>query len=893
MTVAPGWRRLFRLPHSGRRIEQELDDELAFHVAMREEKLRALGRSPERARAEALSRFGDSGRVRDECLIIDRQYAREVRLMEWLHSTLSDVRYALRTLRRAPAFTVVAAITLALGVGASTAMFSLVNGILLRPLPYQEPQRVVRLMQSYPEKGLDSWTLSQQNLVMYRDQASDFSAFAGYTRRGVTMLGNGPAERLIVLRVTGDFFKVLGVPPLAGTTFGRDEDRPNGAAVTVLSYGFWQNRFGGDKSVIGRTLDIDGVPTRVLGVMPAGFTFPRPDVQMYLPVGLDPSHRFGWFLTGIGRLKPGVSVAHAERQTTGIMWTWAREQPDLLSLTSIQPERTKMRTLVVPLQEALTGEVARPLVVLQIAVVLLLLIAIANIATLISSRSAARNSEMAVRTALGATGRRVARQLVTESVVLALLRGTLGVALAVLAVRAFTRWSAASLPRIEAVTIDWRVLGFALVISIVSGVLFGLSPAIHVARSKRLTDDLTGTQKQSVRGSARRLNDLLIVAQLALSVVLLISAGLVLKSFQRLVQTDLGFDPRGVTAVSIALPPQKYPTRAQAAVATTALIGRVRTLPGVQSVAAAWYLPFSGSTNTDGFLVEGHPAPPDGGSEGQAIQVPVTPGFFDVMRIPLRAGRDISDGDRQNTLPVVVVDEALIHRYWTPTEAIGKRMRFTGDTTWNTIVGVVATVRDEDVADAGRPHTYQPFAQQPSARPTLAIRSAGDPSTVIAEVRRAIAELEPIAPLSNVQPLTNVVAQALDSRRLTELLLTGFALLAVTLAAVGIYGVMTLYVSNRNREFGIRLAIGAEPVSLVRLVMRDGLRLAVLGVGLGVLGGLAATRWLRTLLYDVSPTDPVIFVSLAIGLLGVAVLSCYTPARRAARADPLSALRGG
>lgn len=891
MSVSPGWRRFFRLSGFGRRtIERELDDELAFHLAMRQEKLHRLGLSPEQAHVQAQAQFGDHDRIRAECLDIDQQYAREASIMEWIESVGADIRYALRALRRAPAFTAIAALTLALGVGATTSIFTLVNAILLRPLAFPRPEQLVRVKQSYPEKGLDDWTLSQQNVALYGEQVTDFAHFAAYTSPGVTLTGDGAPERLRAVVVTEDFFPTLGVPALVGHTVTPAEVSQSVAPVAILGYGFWQSHFGGNTSVIGRTLDLDGTPTRVVGVMPRDFVFPRPDVPVYLPFHDNPTKRFGWYLTGIARLKPGATVAHAERQATAVMWNWARKNSDVLWSKPIPPESTHMRALVVPLREAMTGNVSRPLLVLQAAVALLLLIAVANIATLVSSRSAARTAEIAVRTALGASTRRVARQLVTESLVIAAIGGVLGVGLAAIAVRVFTNSNAGTLPRIETVGIDWRVLALALVISVACGVLFGLAPAVRMARTRRLADDLAGTAKASARSSTRRLNNSMIAAQLALSVVLLVSAGLVRKSFRRLVQTDLGFDPRNVLAITVPLPMQKYMKPEAATAATDALVERVRRLPGVRAVAATTNVPYNG-TNTDGFLVEGREPPANAGAETQVVQLTVTPGYFDVLRTPLRFGRDFTADDRANTLPVVIVDDAFARRYWKGREALGKRMRLTGDTTWLTIVGVAGSVRDEDVAQEGRPHAYTPYSQQPSNRPTLVIATNGDVASVLAEVRRAVAEFEPVAPLANVRVLSDAVAQTLANRRLTEVLLTGFAVIALLLAIVGIYGVMMLYVTSRTREFGIRIAIGADPARVVRLVLREGFVLAAIGVAIGVGGAMFATRWLSSLLYEVSPTDPAVFTSLAVGLLVVAVASCWQPARRAAAADPLSALR--
>ena len=887
MSVGPGWRRLFRIPAGGRASEREVDDELASHLAMREEKLRRSGLSPHEASLRARERFGDPEEVREECLAIDRQFSREARLMEWLSSVGADLRYAARTLRRAPVFSLVVTLTLALGIGATTAMFSLVDGILLRRLPYPNSEQLVRVMQSYPEKGLETWTLSQQNAAMYRERLRDLSSFAAYARRAVTLSGDGAPERLSVLRVTGDFFSVLGAKPLLGRWIERDDDRPREGNVAVWSYGFWQSHYGG-RNVLHSTIDLDGTPTTIVGVMPDDFAYPNSDVQLYLPVGLDPAMRHGWFLVGLGRLRPGVSADQAAREATAVMWDWARENPDLLSATPIDPARTRMHAIVTPLRDALTGSVARPLLVLQAAVLVLLLIAIANIATLVSSRGSARAPELAVRTALGATSTRVARQMLTESVALATGGGLLGVIVAIAAVRGFVRWNPTAIPRMESVRVDSRVFIFALALTAVTGVLIGLAPVLRVARSRRLADDLSGSQRGSATASARRLNSALIVAQLALSLVLLVSAGLVSKSFARLLSTDLGFDPSGA---SLALPGQAFRDRTAAAAATQAIVDRVKSLPGVAAAAAAWSLPYSGDVNTDGYLVEGQPPPANAGAETQVVQVPVTPGFFDVLRIPIRFGRDITRDDQAASLPVVVVDQALAQRYWKGADAIGKRIHFSGDTTWLTIVGVVGSTKDQDLVADPLPHAYQPYTQSPGLRPSLAIRVSGNPAPVVAELRGVIQELQPATPITGVRSLDGAIQQALGTRRLTELLLLGFALVAAALAAVGVYGVLALYVANRGREFGIRLAIGARPATLVRLVLRQGVVLAATGLLLGVAVGLAVTRSLGTLLYDVSPTDPIVFASIAVGLFAVAALACFAPARRAARADPLAALR--
>jgi predicted permease len=869
-------------------VEQDVDDELAFHLSMRAEKLRDQGLESDQADAGALERFGDPARVRDECITIDRRYAREVRLMEWLESIWADVRYALRTLRRMPTFTALATITLALGIGATTAMFTLVNSILLRPLPYPGADRLIRIIQSYPEKGLDTWGLTQENLVLYRDRSTDFEAFAGYRVISSTIRDDRGPQRVSAARITEPFFRAIGVQPAIGRAITADEDTPGRNSVAVLSYGFWQSHFSGRADVIGTTIDVDDQPVRVIGVMPRGFEFPRPEVRLWMPVGLDASHRFGWFFSGLARLKPGVTPAHARQQTTAIMWDWARRRGDFTGRGSIDPSKTRMGTIVMPLHEAVTGRSARPLTILFAAVGLILLIAIANVATLLSSRAAARHREIGLRTALGATRGRVLRQLLTESVALAVLGGVVGVGLAFAAVRAFTHSTLASLPRIDEVSVDAGVLAFTLVMSVVSGVLFGLLPALH-GRSSQLSADLAAGQHESANRSARRMNNALVVAQLSLSLVLLVTAGLVLKSFQRITQINLGFRADGITSFTLPLS-SRYNSPSVETPFMSTLLEQVRAVPGVTSVAASWSLPFEGNSNVDGYVVEGRPVPPSG-NEDQTYQTAVSPGYFKTLQIPLLFGRDFATSDDTAGTRAAIVDETIANRYWRGEEALGKRIRVTGEQQWCTIVGVVGHTRQADPASNPPPHMYVSLLQYGGSRLSLAVRTNGDGKGVIPAVRSTIARLEPTIPLDDIKPLATVVDQSLATRRLTELLLGGFALLAVILASVGIYGVMSLHVANRTREFGIRLAVGAEPRRVIRLVLGEGARLAATGALVGVMAALLATRWIRSLLFEVSPTDPLVFVALPLILAGVALAACYLPARRAAKSDPLIALR--
>jgi putative ABC transport system permease protein len=846
-------------------MERELDAELHDHLQREAEKYEREGLPPEEARQRARRAFGRVSQAREA--------TRAARGTVFLESLFQDLRHALRGWRARPAFAALVVLILALGIGATSGIFSLVDGILLRPLPYPHAERLVQLRQAYPEIGLDSWALSNENVAMYRDCVPELASFAGWAWRGVTLAREGRPRRLSVARVTGDFFRVLGVRPLIGRTFGRTADTPGSPAdVVVLT-----------------TIDLNGRPTQVLGVMPPGFEFPRPETQAWMPLGLDPARRFGWYITGVGRLAPGATISAARRSSRQAMWRWTATMPGLFH--GVDPRTTGMTTLVKPLRDAVVGDTRRPLEVLQAAVLLILLIAVVNIALLFSNRAAGRGREMALRGALGATGPRLARQLLTESLSLAVVGGCLGVALAFLLVHVARHSPAVSLPRIGDVGVSWRVLAFTLLTSVGAGVGFGLAPALGLLRG-RATASLAGAERGGASAATRRFNGALIMTQLALAAVLLIAAGLVLRSFQNLTNTRLGFESRNVTTIALPLPAAKYADNTLVVRTTSDMVARVRAVPGVRDAAISWRLPFGGNYDTDGYVIEGRPPPAKTGVETQTVQIGVGPGYFRTLGIPLRYGRDFDARDRAGSVPVTIVDETLASRYWHGADALGQRMQLTGDSsTWFTIIGVVGGVRDESPAEPPRPHSYFPFAQAPVSSPMLTVRTEGEAAPALAAVERAIRAVEPGVPLDDVRPLTDWVGRSLDTQRITELLLAAFALLAALLASVGIYGVMSLYVTDRYREFGVRLAIGAQPRGLVRMVLGQGMGLAVAGVAVGIAGALVATRWLGTLLYGVSASDPLVYAVLAAALLAVAAFSVYLPARRAARSDPLEALR--
>ena len=806
--------------------------------------------------------------------------------MSWADNVRSDARFAARILARRPLFTTVAALTLALGVSTATAMFTLVNGVVLRPLPYERPDRLVEVMQSFPEKKLDRWTLSQENAATYL-AVNSFASFAAHARTGVTLDNDdGSSDRVIAEAVTCDFFSLLGTKPLLGRVFGRDDARPGQPDGVVLSYALWQSRFGGAGDVVRRTMRIGGSPARILGVMPQSFGFPKPDVQIYTLLVLDPTRAHPNFLTGLARLRSGVSIRQASDDATRQMWDWARRSRGVLN--GQPPERTHMRVLVTPLRTAIAGSVVKPLFILQAAVLLILLIAIANIATLITARGLARNQELALRSALGANRGRLVAQLMTESLMLAAVGGGAGVAAAIVLVRMFTHSSLATLPRISEVSLDLHVLLFALVVTAIAGIVFGVVPAasLQTAGLRAALGDLKASTNRRSRSAA----NLLVAAQVTLSFVLLIGAGLVLKSFARLLDTRLGFDPDNITAVTLPLPMQRYGRNNQprAFAFVDGIVGDMSARPGVTSAAVMFPTMYVNDVNSDGFLVDGQdpngPAP-------QTVQYSVSPGLFRTLHIPLLAGRDFTPTDRADSPPVVVVDEALIANHWKPADAVGKRIRMTGDTTWRTVVGVVGSIRDEGVADASRPHTYFPFPQYGGSRPTLVVRSNAAPATVMSMIRRALGTIDPAVPVDAPHAITAAISDSLVTRRLTKVLLAGFAGLAALLAACGLYGVMALQVESRRREFGIRAAIGARPVTLVRTVVQEALSLVTAGVGVGFIVSLGANRSMRSLLYEVTPTDTAVYVAVAGIFIVIAGVASYVPARRAAHSDPLLALR--
>src|ERR1041384_6937531 len=638
-----------------------------------------------------------------------------------MSNLFQDLRYGARILLKQPAITLVAVVTLALGIGANTAIFSLVNSILQRPLPFREPDRVVRLLQASPKLGVATGGVSQAASAAYRDQNRSFESVALYNSGAVNLTGDGEPERLPMTSVTAGFFKVFGVSPLLGRTFVDGEDVQGRNSICVISHAFWQRRFGGDPNIVGRMLNLNNTPTQIVGVMPADFKFPRLEIDLWTPMALDTKRTAPYFFALVGRLRPGVEVGQAQADTTGVLQNFGRSNPNLSEAVGLN-EGAGPRTIVQPLKEVMLGKTQKPLLVLLAAVALVLLIACANVANLLLARATSRTKEIAVRVSLGATPLRVARQLLTESVLLSFIGAVVGVGLASIGVRMLDKLPIGGIARIEEVSVSGRVLAFTAGLTILTGLLFGLMPALR-AYAMGIESGL----REGSRGttSHRRLNSALVAVQFALSLVLLIGAGLLLKSFQRLESVNLGFDAENTLTMVASLPRTKYDSEDKALHFYESAIEQLRNAPGITSVGLTTNLPFDDGGNVDGFIVEGQ-EPPKGvniSRTEQAVLQSITPGTFQTLGIPLLQGRDFQGADHSNAPRVAIIDEPLARRYWPAGDALGKRIETTGDREWMTIVGVVGGIKHVSLAEEKQPHIYMALAQNPDQRGAFVVRT--------------------------------------------------------------------------------------------------------------------------------------------------------------------------
>ena len=811
-----------------------------------------------------------------------------------MDTVLNDIRYSLRRLRSHPAFTAIVVLTLALGIGANTAIFSVVNTVLLRPLPYKQPDRLVTIQHHYPSLKLDA-PVSALGFRVYRDRTHFFDGVAVEAPWAANLTGLGDPERLRGARTSGQYFATMGVPAALGRTLLPEEDAPGHNHVVVLSDGLWKRLFGGERSAIGKTMSLNSEPYTVVGVMPPTFRdFWSADVELWTPLALTPdnfapgSYTNEW-LNLAARLKPGESLAQAQRDMRAFGEQLKHDNPNSF------PPNWSLK--VTALNELATGKIRPALLVLLGAVGFVLLIACANVANLLLARAAGRAKEVAIRTALGAKRWDLVRQLLTESVALSMIGGAIGLALAYWSVRTLVAVNPSNIPRVEDLRIDGTVLLFTVAISLLTGILFGVAPALQMSRG-----DVQGTLREGGRSGSgdrggERVRRVLIVAEVALALTLLTGAGLLIKSFAKLAGVDPGFDPQNVLTFNLSLPHTKYPSDTATRAFFDAVLPRIAQVPGVRAAGATSVMPFGGSWSTGSFNVEGYQPPPNGNGPWGDIRV-ISPGFLPTLKVPLLAGHIFTQQEVETPRPIAVVDEEFVKRFYkSPSDAIGKRLWF-GDDTPNdstryiTIVGVVGHTMHEGLDADPRVQLYLPYAQrQGYANLSVAVRTAGDPIRYVSAIRNAIHSVDKDEPMARVRTMDDLVAESMGQRRLSMVLLGTFSGIALLLASVGIYGVMSYSVAQRTREMGIRMALGAKQRDVLRLVIRQGMTLVLIGVGVGVLAALALTRVIANQLYAVRPTDPVTFTAVAVLLAGIALVATLLPAWRATRVDPVIALR--
>jgi len=860
--------------------EQDLEEELRSHMECRAEELMRAGLTREEAERQARIDLGTRETYKEQC--------REAHGLRWLDELRQDLSYAVRTFRRNPGFTAVAVLTLALGIGLNTAIFSVVNTVLLRPLPYKDAGRLVWITDFIPRQG--NTLVWDSDYFAWAKQNQVFEGMAAYGRADLTLTGAGQSERLDGARVTAGFFPVLGVAPMLGRPFLAEEDRPGGPQVCVLSHKLWQSRFGANASILGMTITLDGKAHTVLGVMPATFEFVgRFQPALYVPYdmretsGVAPGEMHMIIMNVIARLKPGGTVQRAESNLAFINHGLE---------SSYKGGYAKMmagaRAQVMSLHERLVGDVRLALLVLVGAVGFVLLIACANVANLQLARAVRREKEIALRTALGAGRGRLARQLLTESLLLAALGGVAGVGLAAWGVSVLRTLGPANIPHLAEIHIDFRVLLFTALVVIVTGVAFGLVPVLAATKTHPGESLKEGGLRLSVGPGREQTRGALVVMQLALALVLLVGAGLLMKSFLRLTATDPGFDPHNLLTARIELPDNQYPRPDQQRAFFENLLASLRTLPGVYAAEAVVSLPLTGYMMAAGFDIEGVPARADMNTAAQ-INI-VSPGYLHAIGVPLISGRSFTPLDSAEAPKVVILNRACARTFFPHEDPIGKRIQIAG-MDWATIVGVVGDLREEGLMAQPKPEIFVPYLQAPYSLMAVVIRSPQDPQRLAGAVRSRVESLDKSLPIYEVITMDQLMAEQVASRKFNMALLGLFAFLAVALAGVGIYGVMTYTVTQRTHEIGIRMALGAEQLDVLRLVLRQGIILAALGICVGFAGALALTRFLSSLLYEVTPRDPVTFVIVSALLGGVALLATYLPARRAAKVDPLVALR--
>ena len=879
-------------PERETRIVRELAMQLEdfYHEAL------AGGATEAEADAYALRQVRDWDRMTQDVWLADRTHARPTveRLADRIErgpssrrgganviaDALRDARYAMRQLVKSPGFSVAAILTLALGIGATSAIFSVVNAVLLRPLPYPEPDALVRVHEVVPQYG--RFSVAPASFLDWRKQVGSFERVAAYSQASATFDGHDGPERVVGLSVSWDLFDLLKVPPALGRGFTADEDLPGKNMVIVISHGMWQRRFGGDPTAVGRTIGLNGEPVTIIGVMPAGFYFSTREAEFWRPIAFDPvkATRGGHFLGVVARLKPGVSQSQAAAEMKTVAERLAVQYPDSSANESAE---------VVALYEQVVGDIRPALLTLLAAVAVVILIACANVANLLLVRASVREKEMAIRGALGANRSRLVLQLLSESLVLAVAGGGLGLLLAWLAITPVQALGAGSVPRVADVAIDGYVMAFAAAVTLLTGVVFGLAPAWQSSRSG-FGEVLKEGGRSSMTSGGQWLRQALMVAEVALSIILLVGAVLLLRSFGRIIGLDPGFRSTNVLAYRVSLPSKAYPEDHTQVTFAETMIGKLRASPHILNAAVVQSLPLRGGYVLS-FTIQGRPDPKPGSGQSANYRS-ISPEYFQALGIPLLRGRSFTAQDAAKAPMVAVVDESFVRRHFPNQDPIGQGIDIgNGTDGYYQIVGVVGDVRYESLAESPEPSMYVPFAQDAFSTMWAVVRTDGDPMQQAAAARLAVRSIDPSLPTYSVTSLGDVIGESVADRRFSMLLLAVFALIALFLAGIGLYGVVAYTVSQRTQEIGVRMAIGAQRSDVLRMVVGGGMKLALIGVVVGLAGAVLLARFVSTQLFGVTALDPASYGVTVGVLLAIAALACFVPARRASRVDPLVALR--